>query len=922
MPGKFSYYNGPITNKIPSKEITLKSAIAEIRSDKHKDTIERLRASTNESTQKTLKKNLNYFTFSGIFKKRILDGLIQHSGYIVIDFDHVENLEEVFKSICEDVYTAACFVSPSGTGLKVVVYIDQRQHKESFLQLEQYYKEIFGLEADKSGKDVTRSCFVSYDPNAFMREKAEIFPLTSTKAAQEEKKPTFTPGPPAETDSILVKKEWEKNFKRAEYVVQQIEREKKDLTAIYDDWVLICFSLATFGEPGREMFHSISRFHAEYTRVDADKKFDDAIKNTRFTTPIKFFKIAEQYGLESRIPKTIAQAKVENEKKQFITGDDKNVEVYNTYGFWEDRGVYWSLDNKNVAYDVSNFTMRILWHVKTGAETAYRLIVIKNVHGYESEINMNTDDFVSVSSFRKVIARRGNFIWKGSDVDLCRLSDMLQREERPTKLIQQLGWNKRGKFYAFANGVFDMHTNNFIPVDEYGILEHVAPDKHGVEVKSNFFIPAVSKIYEDQEDQFVNDRKFRYTPNKHTHDEWANLFGRVYGHQGEIALVFYYMAIYSDIIFRDLGDRFPLFFIYGMRGSGKGSMLQSLMKMFGEGQSQLMMGSVSTTKSLFRKFAQYINGLIWLDEFKNNVKPVFIESAKNLYDRVGYERAKVDNSYETETTPVLSACVMSGQEVPADAALYSRLILTSFMATTYTDTQRELYSQLVRMQSGGLSNITVELLHFRSWVEAHFKNQYEKELKTFVKDVNNNEIDERLYSSYAALITIAQLMSTKVKLPFEMLSFRDLCKKNLLEQFFILKGSDDVGKFWEVIDYLCSAGIIVEDRHFKLKNGYIYISLKNVYHYYAKTLIERRDATGLDKVTLEKYLESDTNTFVKKTKQTIGGAYIWTHQFKYPELDIDLIKIGDDKMRIAKHVEMGVRIDDEQMKMNLPDAKT
>lgn len=76
-------------------------------------------------------------------------------------------------------YTFSCFTSSSGNGLKILVKVNsaKENHKEAFLILQKYYEELLQLPIDKSGKDVTRLCFVSYDTDLYLNENAAIYPV-------------------------------------------------------------------------------------------------------------------------------------------------------------------------------------------------------------------------------------------------------------------------------------------------------------------------------------------------------------------------------------------------------------------------------------------------------------------------------------------------------------------------------------------------------------------------------------------------------------------------------------------------------------------------------------------------------------------------------------------------------------------------
>jgi hypothetical protein len=97
---------------------------------------------------------------------------VQHSGLLAVDFDHLPNLKEVRQALLADDYfeTQLLFVSPSGDGLKWIIPIDTSQtpHAEYFAAVSYYILQTYSIEVDKSGRDISRACFLPHDPNAFI----------------------------------------------------------------------------------------------------------------------------------------------------------------------------------------------------------------------------------------------------------------------------------------------------------------------------------------------------------------------------------------------------------------------------------------------------------------------------------------------------------------------------------------------------------------------------------------------------------------------------------------------------------------------------------------------------------------------------------------------------------------------------------
>lgn len=582
------------------------------------------------------------------------------------------------------------------------------------------------------------------------------------------------------------------------------------------------------------------------------------------------------------------------------------------YGIYELEGVYYTRGIRGSDYPVSNFTMKILYHVNTGEEQAFRLIAVKNVYGFESFINMNTDDFVSLGPFKKVLARRGDYVFKGTDSDLSRLQEFLQKGEVSTTHIRTLGWNKRGKFYAFANGIVPL-GKEFVPIDEYGIITME---------KKNYFIPAVSKMYVDKDEMFVNEKKFTYCKPLPNFDfkTWAQLFYNTYGEKCIASILFYIGSLFRDIIMKQL-QRYPILCLFGPPGAGKGQMAESIMSMFGEKQDQIMLGGASTVVGFMRKFAQFANAIVWLDEYKNNLPFKFIESFKNIYDGKGYERGKMTNDFTTESTPIHSSAILSGQDMPTvEPGLFMRVILLSFEEGKFTDEQRNNFQSLKEFESNGLSYITTQLLNHRDIIEKEYKERFNIIFKQTIKDVAKVEVDDRMIVNISMLLTFMDLLQKQLAFPFTYAEAKAWLINNMMTQHVILSGNNDVAKFWKVIESLFYQELIREGIDFVLEDGYIYLRLMQVHPMYMKEVRQRGEANALSEPTLRHYLKMDKTVYIdEKRKRFPDGSNNWCYKMKYAKLGIDLIKIkGDmqtaeqkDLSLIAKYKEMGVDIEVE-----------
>ena len=114
--------------------ITVSQALDRIKNGKSKQKVIAIRQSKSKDETQKLKKDLPSVCFSGVFPKGRKDAEIQeHSGFMVLDFDDVENVYEYKTKFFELDYVFATWVSPSGNGVKALVRIaDGKKHREHF----------------------------------------------------------------------------------------------------------------------------------------------------------------------------------------------------------------------------------------------------------------------------------------------------------------------------------------------------------------------------------------------------------------------------------------------------------------------------------------------------------------------------------------------------------------------------------------------------------------------------------------------------------------------------------------------------------------------------------------------------------------------------------------------------------------------
>ena len=171
----FSYFKAPISNVKPSSKVNLIDVYNIITGDTLVTQTDVLRFTKDVSQSKKYKAfNFDYVTFSGVFSTRKNSCLVSHSGLMVLDFDHVKKIETLKHTLLNDpeIETELLFTSPSGNGLKWVVKVDltELSHAQYFQAISNYLFQKYNLKTDQSGKDVSRACFLAYDPSAYLNK--------------------------------------------------------------------------------------------------------------------------------------------------------------------------------------------------------------------------------------------------------------------------------------------------------------------------------------------------------------------------------------------------------------------------------------------------------------------------------------------------------------------------------------------------------------------------------------------------------------------------------------------------------------------------------------------------------------------------------------------------------------------------------
>jgi len=138
---------------------------------------------------------LPYVTPCGTFTRRNSKNFVSPSHLVIVDVDHLNSYQEaveIRRTLYDDplLHPVLTFISPSGLGVKAFVPCnhiytadDAKNITENMSWAMQYVEMAYSTttsvspgeksKVDFSGKDLVRSCFLSYDPDALFRTTKE-----------------------------------------------------------------------------------------------------------------------------------------------------------------------------------------------------------------------------------------------------------------------------------------------------------------------------------------------------------------------------------------------------------------------------------------------------------------------------------------------------------------------------------------------------------------------------------------------------------------------------------------------------------------------------------------------------------------------------------------------------------------------------
>lgn len=507
-------------------------------------------------------------------------------------------------------------------------------------------------------------------------------------------------------------------------------------------------------------------------------------------------------------------------------------------------------DGKVYFQSMSNFEIEILQHMQD-EKFPMKLIRIKNVHKLEKIFDTQSENLNTPQAFDNTVTGHGNFRFDGSRSDLLQLRTFLFDKMGNGRKIDVLGWQPDGKFWAWNNKITSENGED-IPMNEHGIF---------IKGETHYYIPSANQIYKNNSFKFDAQKRFRKINNTTSFEVFALKVKQVHRDHAISSLLFGIASIFQDIVVDKLGN-FPILFFYGPGSSGKDELAAIVQSFTGIPQTAINLeGQVSTIKAQVREFAQFRNGISQLSEYKSG-NPQLDGMLKALWDRRGYKRGNIESHVGTDSIPIESSAILTGNQFPNEEPLILRLIWNEMTKNEFNQDEMKAFDELRDMREKGVSCYSDELFVHRLYFQENFEKQ-QRSWKGILQELFP-ESKSRIISNLSILASVYSIFKDKINFPFTQEEMIEHFRKGIDQQIRKINSASILNRFWD-----CFIASLRGHREQRLQVGYI-ISVKgnNLYMNWSHTY---------NKIQMEwitRYKELAPTKQVIKEQLEKSGAYI------------------------------------------------
>ncbi|HBK83833.1 MAG TPA: hypothetical protein DDZ41_09620, partial [Flavobacterium sp.] len=461
------------------------------------------------------------------------------------------------------------------------------------------------------------------------------------------------------------------------------------------------------------------------------------------------------------------------------------------YGIFISNSQIWAAipegaDGKVYFSSLSNFEIEIINHMRDEGK-AKKLVRIKNVVNKEFIFDTDSENFLTLIGFRKMVSNHGDFRFKGTANDLMKLCDYLFEKMGSGSKIDVLGWQPAGKFWCWNNLALTEDGKD-LEINDNGIL--VLNDTH-------YYLPSANLIYKNDTTKYPSQKRFVKITNDINFSTFLQQVYKVHREHTISAILYGFTCLFRDVVIEKL-NRFPILFLCGPGGTGKDELIEIIQGFTGIPQSPINLeANISTAKGAVRSTAQFRNGISLLSEYKRGNRE-HDGMLKQFYDNIGYTKGNLDSHISTDYVPIESGVILTGNDFPDAEPLIQRLVWNEMNKNIFNSEELKEFDKLKDMMRGGMSGYAHEILRHRKTIIEDL-DKVQRNWKQILKD-RFPEAKERMIANMSILASFYQILRDKqiVQFPFDQDSMILHFANGVNNQLRRINSGSMLNKFWDV----------------------------------------------------------------------------------------------------------------------------
>lgn len=484
---------------------------------------------------------------------------------------------------------------------------------------------------------------------------------------------------------------------------------------------------------------------------------------------------------------------------------------------------------------ISNFTFRIVATHET-QEGIVREVQFINEFGKSAPFfTVGPDEMSGNDGFATFCFRHGNFVWSGRKEDLYKIWEQEFINDTGRHIIEpdSIGWQVAQKMWLFGNVAFEIKKdgkNEELRPDEQGIFWN---EKHGFKPVPLGVSSGKNLISEGI--PYLNTNKCDLEAIK------GKLIESIGDFEAKTCLGWACGVLFMEEVFA-LYNCFPFLFITGRRRSGKSTIAEWIMNLYGFENSGKQ--AADTTSIAMQRYMSYYSSLpTFIDEYRNDLKV----TSKNGLFRNAYNRQSagkgVKSDFGIREAKIRGTLIIAGEETPEDNALLTRCITVQVSEIRRHVNHFDWFTK----NRAKLSSFTYEIL-------ANYNKYIEKFLIRLIEDkreIAEHSQDDRLAINKAVI-------SAGV---FTLFGEDAQYAKNFVEDLRIVKAEQEsenaVSMFFADVQALSVDKSIHLKDYVRISEGKIFLYFHGIYNIWAKDYQTRKKEAPFKAEAIRSYLKDE-----------------------------------------------------------------